>query len=121
MYMQAFMFRFVFVGVFGLGIVLSTAFRQPEAQAAAMQATGASSPATEQSSPALPTVTLSTVHVTANSTHAAVARTAHVDPAPAAHIVTSEAGGHGGSLAPTLRLDMPYYSFGKMLPRVGKE
>ena len=121
MYMQAFIVRFVFVGIFGLGIVLSTVFRQPEAQAAAMQAAGTNSPATEQSSPVLPIVTLSTVHVTAGSTHIVVARTVHAEPAPAAHVTTSEAGGHGGGLAPTLRLDMPYYSFGKMLPRVGKE
>jgi hypothetical protein len=26
-----------------------------------------------------------------------------------------------GASLPTLRLDMPYYSFGKVLPRVGKE
>ena len=121
MYMQAFIVRFVFVGVFGLGIVLSTAFRQPEAQAAATQTSASSSRATEQASPVLPTITLSTVHVTASSTHLVVARTAHAGPAPAAHVMTSEAGGHGGGLAPTLRLDMPYYSFGRLLPRVGKE
>jgi hypothetical protein len=120
MYMQAFIVRFVFVGVFGLGIVLSTAFRHPEAQAAAMPATTATSPASVATSPVPPTVTLSTVHVTAGSPHIVVARIAHADPALAAHATTSEAGGHGG-LAPTLRLDMPYYSFGKMVPRVGKE
>jgi len=121
MYMQAFIVRFVFVGVFGLGIVISTAFRHPEAQAAAMHATAATSPVTV-ATPVVPppTVTLSTVHVTAGSPHIVVARIAHADPALAAHATTSEAGGHGG-LAPTLRLDMPYYSFGKMLPRVGKE
>jgi len=121
MYMQAFIVRFVFVGVFGLGIVLSTAFRQPEAQAAAMHGSAVTAPETATAPAALPTVTLSTVHVTASSSTHLVARTAHVDPAPAAHVTTSEAGGHGGGLAPTLRLDMPYYSFGKMLPRVGKE
>jgi hypothetical protein len=36
-------------------------------------------------------------------------------------LVSSVAADHRGGSVATLRLDMPYYSFGKMLPRVGKE
>ena len=61
MYMRAFVYRFVYVGVVSLGVALAAAFHQPVAHAAASQ------PGSEQAAvviPApLPVVTLSTVHV----------------------------------------------------------
>jgi hypothetical protein len=72
-----------------------------------------------------PIVTLSTVHVHADAARTAVAKP--VAPAPVAvavppGLVSGVASDHrGGGSVSTLRLDMPYYSFGKMLPRVGKE
>jgi hypothetical protein len=123
MYMRAFVYRFVYVGVVSLGVALAAAFHQPVAHAAAAQ------PGSEQTVvviPApLPVVTLSTVHVHADSVRAPAvnpATPARVAPAEPPDQVSSVAADHrgGGSVA-TLRLDMPYYSFGKMLPRVGKE
>jgi hypothetical protein len=123
MYMRAFVYRFVYVGVVSLGVALAAAFHQPVAHAAAAQ------PGSEQAVvviPApLPVVTLSTVHVHADSVRAPAAKPsvpARVAPAVSPDLVSSVAADHrsGGSVA-TLRLDMPYYSFGKMLPRVGKE
>ena len=123
MYMRAFVYRFVYVGVVSLGVALAAAFDQPVAHAAAAQ------PGSEQAVvviPApLPVVTLSTVHVHADSVRAPIvkpAAPARVAPAVSPDLVGSVAADHrgAGSVA-TLRLDMPYYSFGKMLPRVGKE
>ena len=123
MYMRAFVYRFVYVGVVSLGVALAAAFHQPVAHAAASQ------PGSEQAAvviPApLPVVTLSTVHVHADSARAPAAKPAiptRVAPPVLPDLVSSVAAEHrgGGSVA-TLRLDMPYYSFGKMLPRVGKE
>lgn len=123
MYMRAFVYRFVYVGVVSLGVALAAAFHQPVAHAAASQ------PGSEQAAvviPApLPVVTLSTVHVHADSARAPAvkpATPARVAPPVLPDLVSSVAADHrgGGSVA-TLRLDMPYYSFGKMLPRVGKE
>lgn len=123
MYMRAFVYRFVYVSVLSLGVALGAAFHQPVAHAAAVQ------PAPKQAAVAisapLPTVTLSTVHVHADAARPAVAKPAaatRADAAVAPDLVTSAASDHrgGGSVA-TLRLDMPYYSFGKMLPRAGKE
>jgi hypothetical protein len=43
----------------------------------------------------------------------------------AAHVAAGNADASdehsGAATLPTLRLDMPYYAFGKLLPRVGKE
>ena len=123
MYMRAFVYRFVYVGVVSLGVALAAAFHQPVAHAAAAQ------PGSEQAvvvAPApLPVVTLSTVHVHADSARGPVVKPvtpARVAPPVLPDLVSSVAADHrgGGSVA-TLRLDMPYYSFGKMLPRVGKE
>ena len=123
MYMRAFVYRFVYVGVVSLGVALAAAFHQPVAHAAAAQ------PASRQAAvviPApLPVVTLSTVHVRADSVRAPAvkpATPARVAPAASPDLVsTVEADHRGGGSVATLRLDMPYYSFGKMLPRVGKE
>jgi len=123
MYMRAFVYRFVYVGVVSLGVALAAAFHQPVAHAAASQ------PGSEQAIVAvpapLPMVTLPTVHVQADATRAAVTKPAAparvaVEVPPG--LVGSVAADHrGGGSVSTLRLDMPYYSFGKMLPRVGKE
>lgn len=122
MYMRAFVYRFVYVGVLSLGVALAAAFQQPVAHAAAAQA--GSKPAAVSAPTPLPVVTLSTVHVRADSARTPVAKpAAPARVAAAAEITASTVASdhHGGGLAPTLRLDMPYYSFGKMLPRVGKE
>ena len=121
MYMRAFVYRFVYVGVVSLGVALTVAFHQPVAQAAAAQ------PGSEQAVVAilapLPIVTLSTVHVHADSVAPTVkpAIPARVAPAVSPDLVSSVAADHRGGSVATLRLDMPYYSFGKMLPGVGKE
>ncbi|HET7064702.1 MAG TPA: hypothetical protein VFI49_10555 [Rudaea sp.] len=122
MYMRAFVYRFVYVGVVSLGIALGAAFQQPVAHAAASQ------PASDQAAVAapapLPIVTLSTVHVHADAARTPVAKPvapARVATAVAPDLVSSVASDHRGGSVSTLRLDMPYYSFGKMLPRVGKE
>ena len=74
MYMRAFVYRFVYVGVVSLGVALTVAFHQPVAQAAAAQ------PGSEQAVVAilapLPIVTLSTVHVHADSARTPVAKPA---------------------------------------------
>lgn len=122
MYMRAFVVRFAFFGVLSVGIALSAAFRQPIAHEAAPQASPKQA-AVVAPAP-LPTVTLSTVHVHADASRAAAkpAAPARVEMAPAPASLTSVGSDHrSGGLAPALRLDMPYYSFGKMLPRVGKE
>ncbi len=66
--------------------------------------------------------TLATVHVTASAADAAKAS------APRHGVVVAQDAAGEASVdirasatLPSLRLDMPYYSFGKMLPRVGKE
>jgi hypothetical protein len=121
MYMRAFVYRFVYVGVLSLGVALGAAFQQPVAHAAAAQAN--SKPAAVAAPAPLPVVTLSTVHVRADSARTPVAKPATPARVAAADLPASNAASdhRGGGLAPTLRLDMPYYSFGKMLPRVGKE
>jgi hypothetical protein len=120
MFMRAFVYRFVYVGVLSLGVALGAAFQQPVARAAAVQST-AKQAAVASPTP-LPIVTLSTVHVHADARAAIVKPSAPARVAPASDITASNAADHrSGGVAPTLRLDMPYYSFGKMLPRVGKE
>lgn len=122
MYMRAFVVRFAFFGVLGVGVALSAAFRQPVAHEAAPQATPKQA-AVVAPAP-LPVVTLSTVHVRADLSRPAAkpATPARVETAPAPASLTNVTSDHrGGGIAPTLRLDMPYYSFSKMLPRVGKE
>ena len=117
MYMRAFIYRFVFIGAMSLGIVAGAFFNHPVAQAAPIAAAAKQTPAAQPA--ILPPVTLATVHVRPD---AARSTTVPV----AAHVETTQtdasADHHGSSMSlPTLRLDMPYYSFGKVLPRVGKE
>jgi len=123
MYMRAFVYRFVYISIVSLGVATAAAFHQPVAHAAATQ-TPSKRAAAVIPAP-LPVVTLSTVHV-----HADAARTPVAKPAAPARAATamspdqvsSVASDHrAGASVATLRLDMPYYSFGKMLPRVGKE
>jgi hypothetical protein len=120
--MRAFVVRFVFISVLGVGLALGAAFRHPVAHPASTQA--GTKQATVAATAPLPVVTLSTVHVRADA-YRPVAKPAvsvRVVTAPTPASPTSAAADHrGGGLVPTLRLDMPYYSFGKMLPRVGKE
>jgi len=120
MYMRAVTVRIVYVGIVTLGILLSAAFRDSSVQAAPV---AAAKPQSAVVKGHLPVTTLPTVHVTAS--RAAIARTAGTHQAPAtAQIGTDEASAdvRAAAALPSLRLDMPYYTFGKMLPRVvGKE
>jgi hypothetical protein len=70
----------------------------------------------------LPVVTLPAVHVRSVAAHPPKLPAAAVlVAAQAATIAAGATVGSGGTSLPSLRLDMPYYSFGKLLPRVGKE
>ena len=116
MYMRAFNIRIVYVGVLSLAAVFGSVLRQHDVQAApAIQATQQQQPpAGPAASASVPTVTLATVHVSHASAKARPAAPAPVPVADSDHF-------SAGSAVPSLRLDMPYYSFGKLLPRVGKE
>jgi hypothetical protein len=117
MYMRAVIYRIIYVAIVSVGILLSAALRQTTVQAAPVAAVR---PVNATAVAPAPVVTLATIHV-----HASAGR-ARAVPRAAAHTVATAdaaaepAGGHAAQSAPTLRLDMPYYSFGKMLPRVGK-
>ena len=122
MYMRAVTIRIVYLGVLSLGILCSLAFRQSVALAAP---THTSTAQTSRSAAALPVMTLPTVQVRAQ---------AQRDTVPALPSVAipamAEAPAHDhhpprldwrDTSLPTLRWETPHYSFGKMLPRVGKE
>jgi hypothetical protein len=117
MYMRAFVIRFVFVGILGVGVALGAAISPPVAP----QAKAGAKPAAVATP--LPVVTLSTVHVHADAVRPVTKSAGRANAAPvAADLTSSVTSDHrGAGFAPTLRLDMPYYSFGKILPRVGKE
>ena len=120
MYMRAVTIRIVYVGFVSAAILLSIAFRQATVEAAPASVPQAS---VARTAATLPVTTLSTIHVTASRSTAAHAP-AVPRPAvsgPIAATSESAADAHAGSPLPSLRLDMPYYSFGKMVPRVGKE
>ena len=123
MYMRAVTIRIAFLGFASVAILMATAFRQAPAQAAPVAAVArAASPSVV----VLPTVLLPVIHVRATA-----ARTPTIAAASAVAPVIAErepdadigvhAGFRGGASVPSLRLDMPYYSFGKILTRVGKE
>ena len=117
MYMRAVIFRIVYLGIVSVGILVGAAFRQSTVQAAPIAAAVPQS----KTAPAPRIVTLPTVEVRSTAFHATAARAPAV--LKAANVQShddSSAGAHAGA-APTLRLDMPYYSLGKALPRVGKE
>jgi len=119
MFMRAVIFRIVYVGIVSVGILLSAALRQSTVQAAPVVA------AKQQTHTAaiIPTVTLATIHVRPATVRAAVKEVPPLRTAAVGHAaqLPSVAEGRAGASLPTLRLDMPYYSFGKLLPRVGKE
>jgi hypothetical protein len=113
MYMRAFNIRIVYVGVLSLAAVFGSVLRQHDVQAApAIQAV--QQPAAPSAARQVPVVTLATVRVSHASAKARPA-------APPTAQVTDTARFSSGSALPSLRLDMPYYSFGKLLPHVGKE
>ena len=121
MYMRAVTIRIVYLGVLGLGVLLSAALRQSEVSAAPLQA---SAPQRSLPVAASTPVLLPTIHVRAQAPHA----TSPADPAvpkvalsPINQHHAAQPDIHGAVSLPTLRMDMPYYSFGKLLPRVGKE
>ncbi len=113
MYMRAVTFRIVYVGIVSFGILLAAAFRQSDVQAAPIAT--ASRQAATVAKP--PIVTLPTVEVRSVAMHPPGAKAPAVSKAVDVQIHDDA----GIGAAPTLRLDMPYYSFGKVLPRVGKE
>lgn len=120
MYMRAITIRIAYVAVLSAGIVLAAAFRQSAVQAAPAPLAAAQPVATSVAP--LPIVTLPAVHVrsAAAAPRAPLAKSPALAPLVAAHGAEG-AEAHGGGSLPSLRLDMPYYSFGKLLPRVGKE
>jgi hypothetical protein len=121
MYMRAVTFRIVYVGVLSFAILLGAAFRHSPVQAAP----AADSTLQTKSVASLPVVTLPTIQVRASVRTASAPQAAVPKPVAALTPVDSAApaqtASRGGASLPTLRLDMPYYSFGKVLPRVGKE
>jgi hypothetical protein len=114
MYMRAVIYRIVYVGIVSVGILLSAAFRHSTVQAAPVASAAARSIAA--TTPRI--VTLPTVEVRAVSVRepAKASSTSIIIQVQDDHTNDSHAGA-----APTFRLDMPYYSLGKVLPRVGKE
>ena len=117
MYMRAVIYRIVYVGIVSVGILLSAAFRHSTVQAAPV----ASDAARSAAAVAPRIVTLPTVEVRA----VAVREPTPAAKASSAGIVIQVQDDHANDLhagaAPTFRLDMPFYSLGRVLPRVGKE
>jgi len=118
MYMRAVTFRIVYLGIMSAGILLSSFLRDSTVQAAPV---GSAAAVAKPAAPHI--VTLATVHVSATARH--VAARAPALARAAAHVAAGNADASdehsGAATLPTLRLDMPYYAFGKLLPRVGKE
>lgn len=123
MYMQAVTFRIVFVGVLGVGILLSAALRDNTVHAAPVSAPVAQAHAQSTTAPSV--VMLPTVQVRATAARAPAPARVKSSTSPLLTQAPSEStpplAAHAGSSLPTLRLDMPYYSLGRILPRVGKE
>lgn len=122
MYMRAVTIRIAFVGFASAAILMAAAFRQAPVQAAPVAA------AAQAASPAVvvtPTVLLPVIHVSAKAARTdSVAQVAAAAPriAEQADAATGvHASFRGGASVPSLRLDMPYYSVGKLITRVGKE
>ena len=116
MYMRAVTFRIVYLGIVSAGLLLSSFLRDSTVEAAPVARTTAAVAA-----PAAPRiVTLATIHVSATARPAA-ARAAALAKATVHAAAGNADAEQGGATLPTLRLDMPYYAFGKLLPRVGKE
>ena len=119
MYMRAVIYRIVYVGIVSIGILLSASLRQSPVLAAPVAAVGHAS--TAVAAPA-PIVTLATIHVhpTAVLVQARTRLAARTAAMHEGYPESAAADDHAAEATLTLRLDMPYYSFGKMLPRVGK-
>src|SRR5512143_3738771 len=100
MYMRAFVVRFAFFGVLGVGIALSAAFRQPVAHEAAPQ--DSPKQAAVVAPAPLPVVTLSTVHVNADTSRVAakLAAPAQVGNAAPASLTSAASDHRSGGLAP---------------------
>ena len=123
MYMRAVTYRIVYVGIVSAGILLGLAFRHATVLAAPAPAFAQQPQASARLAP-VATVTLATINVRtaarhpAAGAHAPAGGTAAARPSDAG---TLEVSARVESSVPTLRLDMPYYSFGKLLPHVSKE
>jgi hypothetical protein len=123
MYMRAVTVRMIYVGIASAAILITIALREAAVQAVPGMALahGVGTPAR------LPVVTLPTVHVSAVAGHAE----APAMPATRQRAIAAQQHAEGIEQAdtdipvsaslPSLRLDMPYYTFGKMLPHVAKE
>jgi len=121
MFMRAVTIRIVYLGALTLGVLLSAALRQSDVSAAPLQA---SAPQRGSDAVSATPVLLPTIHVRAQASRPAVPATApaaKVAMAPVAQDHAVQPDTRGGVSLPALRMDMPYYSFGKLLPRVGKE
>jgi hypothetical protein len=116
MYMRAVIYRIVYVGIASAGILLSAAFRQSTVQAAPVAAAAARATA-----PAPRIVILPTVEVRAAAVRAPTTKARESSPSVAVQVQVDRANDPHAGAAPTFRLDMPYYSLGRVLPRVGKE
>ena len=121
MYMRAVTVRIVYVGIVSLGILLSAAFRDATVQAAPVVAAKPQSGAAVAKAP-LPVATLATIHVTASAAGRVVTAAPQSNAAgPRLDAEETIVDARAGTALPSLRMDMPFYSFGKLLPRVGKE
>ena len=123
MFMRIVLFRFAAVALVGLGVAVSTAFHQPATQ----QAVAAPAPVSAPRATGLSMVTLPMISVRANAVDATKVKHQATLAATSARtqytvqVSRSSDERQGGSSAPTLRLDMPYYSFGKVVSRLSKD
>jgi hypothetical protein len=122
MYMRAVTVRVVYLAVLSVGVLFGTAFRQSVVLAAPAQAVA---PKREQTVTAPAPVLLQTIHVRAQAARvvapAGASNVKVLTATPAVEVRPAPSDLRERAALPTLRLDMPYYSIGKMLPRVGKE
>jgi hypothetical protein len=123
MYMRAVTIRIAFLGFASAAIMMAAGLHQAPVQAAPVAAVAhAAAPAVVVT----PAVLLPVIHVRATAAPAprvdwlAATVPALADPEPSA-AAGVHASFRGGASVPSLRLDMPYYSFGKLITRVGKE
>jgi hypothetical protein len=117
MYMRAVIYRIVYVGIVSVGILLSAAFRHSTVEAAPV----ASATAHSTASAVPPIVTLPTVEVRAAAVREPTTSVKASSASVPVQVQDDHANDSHTGAAPTFRLDMPYYSLGRVLPRVGKE
>lgn len=124
MYMRAVTYRIVYFGVLSVSILFGATVRHSAVQAAPASAS-LQAAALAVAPAALPTVTLATIHVSAVRRNGSLMLVQAIAPATAFAGPGDEGGGSSAAdpatKLPSLRLDMPYYALGKLLPRVGKE